>query len=383
MKALMMVTYPEMGGTETHVLYLCLELMRQGIEVGLVTAGGPFVPFFIQEGITVHQMHKFDSNRPEKSALEIKSIIRTYKYDIFHVHDSESLDILALLHKRCPDIGLVLTVHGEYIFSHGFSRFQSYCDKVIVVSPALLKQVEMKGVQSNKLSIVTNGIDTTRFYPARKERFYRAALGLPLNGFLVLYAGRFQSDKLEIAKKCIQSAKRLGQDGYELTMVLVGFGKYHKRLLHEADMVNEKLQKEFVFVHEATMEIDAYYHAATCVIGTGRVALEAMSCGKPVVAVGCAGYDGIVTEQKLPNLLIHNFGDHDAGSRLTTSRIVDSIKKLSEHPNYRKHLGEVGRKAVLKQFSIEHAGTLIRDIYLDILTSKSTSFVNLEVKGGL
>ncbi|MBO9605188.1 MAG: glycosyltransferase, partial [Paenibacillaceae bacterium] len=55
-----------------------------------------------------------------------------------------------------------------------------------------------------------------------------------------------------------------------------------------------------------------FYRSCDVVVGTGRVALEAIACGKPVLAVGNGGYIGPVTVKNFNYAWRSNFGDHQA-----------------------------------------------------------------------
>lgn len=371
MKVLMIVTSPELGGTETHVLYLARELMRRGVEIGVATAGGPFLPLFTKAHIPVHRIESLERHSEKKSAARVEALVRRHGYDIVHVHDSESFHLLPPLRERLADSKLVMTVHGKYISHSTVRQAQAVADRILVVSPALLGWLRELGAPSAKLLWVPNGIDIEAFSPAQRVRPQRQALHLPLSGTLGLYVGRFQSDKVAIAQKCLEAAKRVAKHRPQFTMVLIGFGEYGRRLSREAKRANDDLHREAVLVREPTVDIAPFYRASTFVVGTGRVALEAMACGKPVIAAGYAGYDGIVTERSLPDLLVHNFGDHGAKAQLRTSRLVDDMTTLLDNPAYRRSLGESGRRAVVERFSIEQVATSTKTAYQSVLTPES------------
>ena len=49
---------------------------------------------------------------------------------------------------------------------------------------------------------------------------------------------------------------------------------------------------------------------ADCVVGTGRVAIEAIACKKPVFAAGNNGYFGLLNCDNIENAWRVYFGDH-------------------------------------------------------------------------
>lgn len=67
------------------------------------------------------------------------------------------------------------------------------------------------------------------------------------------------------------------------------------------------------------------YYAADVIVGTGRVALEAMACAKPVVAAGVAGYCGVVKPQNIDKVIQCHFGDHGAFVPITAQKLSVDI----------------------------------------------------------
>jgi len=366
---LMVVTSPEIGGTETHVLYLARELRRQGHHAGIATAGGPFVPYFDENQIPVHKVEKLGEDHRRRSAAKIASIVRSYDYDVVHVHDKDSLRLAPYLRKLCPQAGILLTVHGKYMGSK-LNHLYAATDHIIAVSPSLERWIRDAGVPAVQTSCIQNGVDTAAFAPVLHKTPYRRLLGLPLSGPLALYVGRFQSDKLAIAEKCLEAGEKVARERANFHMVLIGFGVYGRKLSRDARAANERLGRKALLVREATVNIAPFYHASTVVIGTGRVAMEALSCARPVIAAGCAGYDGIVSESSIAVQSDHHFGDHRASSSLHASRLASDVGLLLKQRTYRKSLGRAGRTAALERFSISQTGAQTLALYEEILAAK-------------
>ncbi|MCY0902450.1 MAG: glycosyltransferase [Firmicutes bacterium] len=377
MNILMVVTSPEIGGTETHILYLARELRRRGHHTGVATAGGPFVPYFDENQIPVHRVEKLGEDHRERSAAKIASIVRSYDYDVVHVHDKDSLRLAPYLRTLCPQVGIVLTVHGKYMGSK-VKHLYAATDHVIAVSPALKQWIQDAGVPAGRTSCIQNGVDTTAFAPVLHRTPYRRLLGLPRTGPLALYVGRFQSDKLPIARKCLTAGERVARTRPNFHMLLIGFGEYGRELSRDARSANERLGRNALLVREATVNIAPFYHASTLVIGTGRVAMEALSCARPVIAAGCAGYDGIVSERSIATQSDHHFGDHRARSSLHSSRIASDVAVLLNQRTYRKSLERAGRAVALERFSISQTGAQTLALYEEILAAKDKATPPLE-----
>ena len=75
--------------------------------------------------------------------------------------------------------------------------FYRLADCYLAPSPALERAALEGGISREKVKLLPNGVDGTRFFPAGREQKLglRAKLGLPLEGVLVVFVGHFSADK--------------------------------------------------------------------------------------------------------------------------------------------------------------------------------------------
>lgn len=366
LKVLMIISNPEFGGTETHVLCLSKILRKYGIQVGIATYGGPFLRQFRSQGVHVHWMMKNKTSSSAAAASNVSRIVKKHTYSIVHVHDFESFRMLPHLSKKLPNTPLVMTVHGNYYSKSELRRAATPANLVIAVSPIVRQRLIQSGVPARKIMWIPNGIDVQRYSPTTNPNQYKRMLHLPINKKICVYAGRFQSDKWRIAKKLILAAEPIARKDGNFILLLIGFGHYRTRLARLAKQMNERLKRTAIYVLPPTNHIQNYYRAATLVVGTGRVALEAMSCGKPVIAVGLAGYEGIVEPKRLTSSIVHHFGDHAALEDIRISRLSNDMYKLLANPKRSRFLGHYGRKVVHRRFSIRRIAAVTRKAYLNL-----------------
>jgi glycosyltransferase involved in cell wall biosynthesis len=366
MKVLMIITHPEFGGTETHVLSLSTMMRKYGIRVGVATYGGPFVPIIRRQGVPVHKIGKTRRSSSAAAASNVSLIVKKHRYDVIHAHDIESFRMLPYLYKQLPNIPRVMTVHGIYYSRTELRRAAGAANLVIAVSPTVRRRVIHSGSSENRVRWIPNGIDVHKYSPVANPARYKRILHLPKKSKICLYVGRFQSDKWNIARKLILASERLARKNTNFNAVLVGFGSYRNRLVRLAKRVNERLGRIAIYVLPPTTRVENYYRAATLVVGTGRVALEAMSCGKPVIAAGLAGYEGMVVPKTLSRSISNQFGDHAAPRHISIPRLSNDIDRLLTHPDLCKFLGNYGRKIVLQRFSIQRVATITRNAYLRV-----------------
>ncbi len=132
------------------------------------------------------------------------------------------------------------------------------------------------------------GVDADVFHPRRRSAELRSELELPPDARLLVYAGRFSAEKnLGVL---LEAFRRLGAQ-YQL--VLVG-GASKGNLEHNVRRVPFCRDAQDLAAWLASA--DAFVHAGTEET-FGLAALEAMACGRPVVAANAAALPEIVDDR--------------------------------------------------------------------------------------
>jgi alpha-1,6-mannosyltransferase len=173
------------------------------------------------------------------------------------------------------------------------------------------------------------GVDAEIFHPKRRTPGLRAQLGLPAETRLLVYAGRFAGEKnLPVL---LEAFARLGCPYH---LLLIGGDRYAHPT---ANVTMLPYRRDSVELAESLASADALVHAGTKET-FGLVVLEAMACGRPVVAVRASA---------LPE-----FVDDSVGALVEPgngARMADAIAAL-----YERDLDAVGataRERVLRKFT--------------------------------
>ena len=159
------------------------------------------------------------------------------------------------------------------------------------------------GGDPGRIRIVPPGVDHTFFGPGHRPQA-RRALGLPLDGRLLLFVGRIQP--LKCADAAIETLGELldgGGEPYRLVVVGGPSGPHGEKSLQGLhDLADARGVREHVhFIEPQPHELlSSYYRAAdVCLVPSrsesfGLVALEAAACGTPVVASAVGGLTTLV-----------------------------------------------------------------------------------------
>lgn len=298
MKILLLVSHLWCGGgTETHVLTLAKRLKRAGHSVGVYTGGGPWLPIFRQLGIRVHQ-----------GPISVEHVLRCVKsnrYQIVHAHDNSTIPLLQS--SRFRSIPLVITVHGLYFGCPVLQKLGRSSRAVIAVSPGVKQYLKECGIPDEKIEVIPNGVMTSRFRPRKSN--CRKRLGIPKDAFVIGYAGRFTLMKGNLGMRLCRRLNRYAAQHGNVYVVVAG---------RDSEQAIASSKHLMVLGHVADM--GDFYNACNVVIGTGRVAMESLSCGIPTLAIGESRYIGFITTRNLLDAALSNFGDHGASGGLWHSR---------------------------------------------------------------
>ncbi len=373
MKVLMNVYKLNIGGTEGYILTLARALKGFGVQVGIATTGGPLVASSKKMGIPVHLIGNsktVNSRQNGRLGLRVPStlsaIVSKERYQLVHAHDSESFRNIVSL-TRLRKIPTVITIHGNYHQKAALSAAAKQARHIISVSPNLAGILRKYKLPLSKISAIPNGIETTIFRPTNKQKQWRKSFGLPQDAKVLVHVGRFSRDKFPIARMAIMAAERVAKQNRRFLAIFVGPGPYRYELQKLASQANRRLGRNAIQVRPPLLQINPIYYAADVVLGTGRVALEAMACGKPVIAAGVAGYLGIITPATIDYAIKSHFGDHSARLKSNAVKMSQDIQHLIHKPALAASLGTFGAKLVSRKFSINQvAGRLLR-IYQQIL----------------
>jgi glycosyltransferase involved in cell wall biosynthesis len=175
--------------------------------------------------------------------------------------------------------------------------------RVVAVSRALADAVTELGVDPARIALVYNGVDSELFRP-RDRGAARAALGLPAAGKLLLYVGNLKESKgvLDLAA----AFERVAAEVPDVTLAIVGGGEAAARLEETAARLGGRLR---VIGPRPLAEVPTWMAACDLLAlaswneGTPNAVLEALACGRRVVATAVGGIPDLIRTPLLGSLV--------------------------------------------------------------------------------
>ncbi|MBI4010649.1 MAG: glycosyltransferase family 4 protein [Candidatus Aenigmarchaeota archaeon] len=276
-------------------------------------------------------------------------MIRNYKkYKIIHANDYVTAAVAFVL-SRIFGKKWAMSHHSIFPYFKKSLRREiggailNHADVIFANSETVKKQLEL-GLGKNRPPVIVAHywIDYNFFRPKDKIEA-RKALGLPTNTFIVMFLGR-----LEIAKGVGEFIKASKMTGKDTLFAITGPGEEHN-LVRQS--VWERLK--YIGIKKGEDLIDCYNAADVCCFPTvaieafGRVTIEALACGTPVIVSTTATRELI---------------DDSVGLR--TKPIAESISKSII--TFREKFGnrdmtKICRNFVMKNYNEDNASVIIRE----------------------
>jgi glycosyltransferase involved in cell wall biosynthesis len=359
--------YPLPGGGADRVMQQVAEfLVRRGWRVSVLTRTFPRISLPRREvvnGVEVYRVRTLAIPRLRfvsyLSAAFLRQLFRRSPGQVLHVNQFYLHVPMAIWLGRLRGMRVVVGAHGSGVagdmqrlgrlplgLGGWILRAGRQADAIISLTSQMTRELLAAGLAPERVVQISNGVDCARFAPAAPERRaeLRAQLGLPPDRPIVLFAGRFSSEKA--IDVLLRAWQRLRERCPDALLVLAGTG----RLLAEMQALSHELGLDEAarFLGWTDQTLPLYQAADLFVLtswseGMSIALLEAMACGLPPVATAIPGNTDLVTPEE--NGLLFAPGD-EAG-------LAEALERGLSDVALRARLAEAARETITSRFSVE------------------------------
>jgi glycosyltransferase involved in cell wall biosynthesis len=287
--------------------------------------------------------------------------------DLLHVQDAEYRPYL-LRQVLQVDTPLVATVHGvTRLATSSSDRTRSLMianyqkvDWLIAVSNYVKEVITEHGADPSRITVIPNGVDIDLFAPTETGQA-RARLGLPADRFTVLFTGNLIPAKgVDVLLRACRSNATKHPD---MHIIAIGQGPERENLVNLA--IDLGIAERVTFAgYKPLSEMPLWYQASDVFVlpsraeGFGLSALEAMSCGKPViVSFPPVGEHDFVWQNRTGLLVEYGRAE----------QLAQALDRLASSPDLVQRLGTEARKLVERDFNWDMIGRKTAQVYRHLL----------------
>lgn len=360
------------GGVERGTVEIARAAVKAGFE-SLVASNGGYMAAEISRSGAEHFTLPLKSKNPFtmwQNSKRLEEIIRREKVDIVHARSRAPAWSAWLAAKR-TGCHFITTFHGLYSTQNRLKRkynaVMTKGEKVIAISNFIKEHLqETYGVEEERIEVIHRGVDFQHFTcqnmnPERKIKFTKVC-SLPDDLPIIMLPGRITRWKGQ--KFLLESLKLLPHRNF--FCIFVGSDAGHPRYLRElkATIRDLGLEENCRLVGNM-LDMPALYMLSSIVISAsvkpeafGRVAVEAMAMGRPLIATDIGASRETVIDGETGWLVA-------PGDTVAMARKIDEILAMSN-----EELQVIGQKAmehVRQNFSSEQMYEKTIDLYRGIL----------------
>ena len=368
--------YPTYGGSGTIATELGKNLAHRGHSVHFITTALPYKLTGFVENVYYHEVQVFNyplfDYAPYSLSLASKMAQVALKedLDLLHVHYAVPHATSAYLAQRIitrqKKLPIITTLHGTDITLVGkdpsyydITRFSiEESDAVTSVSEYLKNQTLFRFDITKEIEVIPNFVDTQLFVP--KTSWPRKCFAAP-DEKVLMHISNFRPVKRihDIIEVFEGVAKQM-----KARLILIGHGPEKERAI---SLVEQKGLGGIVHFLGLQNDVSMLISCADLYLllseheSFGLTALEAMSCGIPVVGTSGSGMDEFL-------------GDGRAGFLFPVGNIsamIGGCIQILTDPELVSEMGKTGRERVLKHYSKDPIIDLYEDLYQRIIKTSA------------
>ena len=365
LKVLQVIPKLGYGGAETGCYDIAHYLPENNCESFIVTSGGELLKFVDKKKVKVITLpvHSKNPLLIIFNSLALIGIILFHNISIVHAR-SRAPAWSCLLASKLTGRKFVTTFHGTYNFNNNFKKFYNSVmvrsNLIIAGSNFIFSHIKEKYSKyldsEKKLRVIFRGINVDYFDPTTKieedEKKLLNKWEIKKDKKIILLPGRLTFWKgQEIFIEAINLVNiELGYEAFNVVILGNDQGRdlYKKKLIRLAEQYRMKNQIRFI---DHCKDMALAYKVSDIVVSAsiepeafGRVAVEAQSMEKPIVASNIGGSNETVIDEKT-GFLFESNNPKSLCRKILNVLSMDEVSLQS--------IGKDGRKNIIQKFNVE------------------------------
>jgi len=302
--------------------------------------------------------------------VSLTSFLIEHRIDLVHTHRNKDTVLGTIAAKLAGVPNLVRTVHGLREPLTGWNRIKYaayewldtamlrwFSDRVIAVSNHTAGALIANGHKASRVTTIHNGIDLRTMMPGRPVEDIRRELGVDDAAIIIGTAGRLSPVKSQ--ETLLRAARVILDRQPGARFVIAGDGPLEHDLKVLASQLS--IDRACTFLGARKDIIDVISAMDVFVLpslseGLPMAVLEAMALAKPVVVSKVGGLPEVIQHRQSGVLV----------PPANAAALAAACLELERDREYAARLGAAAKRAVEDEFSHEHNGRALVDLYCSI-----------------
>lgn len=389
---------PDTAGYTTRGYYLITHQKRLGVVPVVLTSERFSNPHNISEemidGVRYYRIEKKNSLVRKVPVVSELDEIRNLKRHVSRILDKEQVDIVhahspSLIGDACTracsernipciyeirafwedaavDRGAFGTKSWNYLLRKCHeTKVVKRADAVVAICNGIKNDLVARGIESNKIYIVPNGVDGNLFHPIVPDLALREKLDCSAK-FIIGFIGSFFN--FEGLQTLVLAMKDISKEDRDIVLLLVGTGHMEKDL--KDLVVANNLDNKVIFTGRVSHnQIQSYYSIIDLLVYprirrritdlvTPLKPLEAMAMEKAVLMSNVGGLEELVDKDDIAVF----FESEDRAD------LVKKCLQLSRDPELRQKIGKNARANVLDRWGWDRRARQSLEVYKSLVT---------------
>ena len=292
MRVLHLIKNFDFGGAENHVRELANSLEESGHTVFIIAGKG-------RQESWLNKEVRFISLRLMDSLIPVLIPVICYlslknRIQVIHAHQRLPIFIACIVGK-ITGIPVVVTVHGRTRLDLRSWISRKCSAKIIFVSRHVLEVSARYEEIKHKAVIIPNWV-TVSHNQSEKDPYS------------ISYISRMDKNHSTVILLMIQKVIfPLVSEFPLITIKIIGDGDFLPEIREEAKRLNTRLKREACIVCGFVPDVKEIIHRSELILGVGRVALEAIACGVPVLSINQKRIGTIISADNYTTYKCNNF----------------------------------------------------------------------------
>jgi glycosyltransferase involved in cell wall biosynthesis len=306
--------YPMIGGVESYVRGIGMELVRLGHEVTVYTPDSVLgrrlsSPAESIDGVRIRRIHvSIDISYRLRLWPDLLAVLAGDGPDIVHVYSHDSYALPALMAARACGAPFIVTTYGPFEGHSEYGMVQGsalrlydmlvspvvfrHSNRVMIRYPAIASWLGRMNIPAEKIRLEPSGIPADSLVP-RDGSGFREKQGV--TGPMILYLGRISPQKG--VQHAVEAMRYVLEERPDATLVLIGPDYVGFTTALRASAVKSGIERNLKIIPSMSDEESQLEAIAACDVflmpstfeGFSQAVLKAMAQGKPVVVTSAGG----------------------------------------------------------------------------------------------